>query len=63
MMNQRSSNEKQTNMCGTRMQVEVVPQTTRGQQRTKFIGFTLQTCDFAQLTRWHHELRKGVHNS
>ena len=26
MMNQRSSNEKQTNMYGTRLQVEVVPQ-------------------------------------
>ena len=25
MMNQRSSNEKQTNMYGTRLQVEVVP--------------------------------------
>ena len=58
MVNQRSSNEKQTNMYDTRLQVEVVPQ-TRG-HRTKFIGFTLQTCDFAPLTRWRHKLRKGI---
>ena len=29
-------------------------------QRTKFVGFTLQTYGFAPLTRWRRELQKGV---
>ena len=29
-------------------------------QRTQFVGFTLQTRDFAPLTRWHRKLWKGI---
>ena len=29
-------------------------------QRTNFVGFALQTYDFAPFTRWRRELRKGV---
>ena len=29
-------------------------------QRTKFVGFTRLTYDFAPLTRWRRELRKSV---
>ena len=53
MMNQRSSNEKQTNMW---YQIA----SSASNQRTKFVGFTLQTCDFAPPTRWRRELQKGV---
>ena len=53
MMNQWSSNEKRTNMWN-----QIVRSASN--QGTKFVGFTLQTCDFAPLTRWRRELRKGV---
>ena len=29
-------------------------------QRTKFVAFARQTCDFAPLTRRYRELQKGV---
>ena len=45
-VNQRSSNEKQTNMW---YQIA----SSASNQRTKFVGFTLQIYDFAPLTRWH----------
>ena len=53
MMNQSSSNEKQTNMW---YQIA----SSASNQRTKFVRFTLQTRDFAPLTRWHCELQKGI---
>ena len=49
-----SSNKNKTNMW---YQIPI----SASNQRTKFVGFTLQTCDFiCPLTKWHFELRKGV---
>ena len=53
MMKQRSSNEKQTNMWN---QIA----SSASNQRTKFVGCTLKTCDF---TRWRRLLQDGVANS
>ena len=41
--------------CGIRLQVA-----TASNQTTKVVRFTVQTCNFAPLTRWCHELRKGA---
>ena len=53
MMNQRSSNKTHINMWY---------KIARGasNQRANFVGITLHTYDFAPLTRWLRELRKGV---
>ena len=49
MMNQRSSNEKQTNMYGTRLQVEVVPQPEGADYQTYSIYTAdLQLCPTLQ---------------
>ena len=53
MMNQKSSNEKQTNMWN---QIA----SSASNQRTKFVGSLVQTCDF---TRWRRLLQDGVANS
>ena len=53
MINHMSSNEKQTDMW---YQIA----SSASNHRTKFVGFTLQTCDFPPLTRWHCKLRKGI---
>ena len=53
MMNQRSSKEKQKNKWH---QIA----SSSSNQSTKFVGFTLQTCDFAPVTRWRRELGQGV---
>ena len=54
MLNQKSSNEKETNMW---RQIA----SSASNQRTKFVGFMLQICDFDPRTRWRYKLRKGVY--
>ena len=53
MMNQRSSNKKQTNKW-----YQIASSVSN--ERTNFVRFTLQTYNFSPLIRWHRELRKGV---
>ena len=53
MINQSFSNKKRVNIW---YQNAIHP----SNQRTKFIGFTMQTYGFARLTRWCREIRKGV---
>ena len=57
MMNQRSSNEKQTNMCGTRLQVEVpCLQTTRARAAEDQI-YRIYTADMRLCPTYKMELR------
>ena len=53
MMSQSSGDKKHINMG-----YQIASGTSN--QRAKFLGFTLQTYDFAPLTRWCRELQKGV---
>ena len=54
MMSQSSSDKKHINMG-----YQITSGTSN--QRAKFVGFTLQTYDFAPLTRLRCKLRKGVY--
>ena len=53
MMSQRSSNKKHINMW-----YKIASGASN--QRAKFVRLTLQMNDFAPITRWCHELQKGI---
>ena len=52
-MNQKYSNKKQVDLW---YQLVI----GASNERAEFLGFTQQTYYFARLTRWRHELQKGV---
>ena len=60
MMNQRSSNEKQTNMYGTRLQIEVVPQPEGAEDQI----YRIYTADMQLCPRLQddHQLRKDIYS-
>ena len=59
MMNQRSSNEKQTNMYGTRLQVEVVPQ-PEGAEDQIYRIYTADMQLFPHFTRWSRTPKRHI---